>query len=111
MGHEVCGKNVYVILVRFNVRIILGYGRESLIPEGHGEHNTVRFRRRRDMFLARARQLERIRNNAVTSSSSKNSFLDGHLSIRLAMQTPTNFRVFSFAVLPDDDEINVTEPS
>src|SRR5690348_2792998 len=110
MRHEVCRQDVDVVLVCFYIRIVLRYNCESLIPEGHSEYDTVRLGGGCDVFLARARQFEGIRDNAVASSTGENSLLNCHLSIRIAMQAAPHFRIFSLTVFPDDDEINVAGP-
>src|SRR6266699_2263921 len=60
------------------------------------------------MLVSFAGQFESTSHSAIYATPRENCLLNGHLLFSALVETPANVRIFSFVVLPDDAEINLT---
>src|SRR5437879_9006748 len=60
------------------------------------------------MLFTSPGQFKRVGNDAVAGPSRKNIFLDDHFKLSAAIEPSAHFRVLSFTVLANDDEVDVS---
>src|SRR6267154_215972 len=108
MADEVGRKNVDVILVRADVRIVGCESMKTFVPKRHGVDDAIGLGGGGQVFFSLASQFESETQNAIDSASREDCLLNGHLVSGALIQAPANVRVLSFVVLANDGEIDLT---
>ena len=86
---EVRGKNVDVIFVPADIRIIGGHRLHALVPVRHGDRDTVRLRRRGQVPLGAAlRQFKGVLEHAIDADPRHHRFLDHHFPFGVGEYSP-----------------------
>src|SRR5690242_815412 len=97
-------------LIGLHLRVLLSHCCKAFVPKRHREDDTIGLRGRSDMVLASASEFERILHDPIATLAGEHILLNRHLKISVAMQPPSDFGVFSFIVLADNDEIYLARP-
>ena len=108
MTDKVRGQDVYMELVRADVRILRGHRTETSVPEWHGMDDAVRFRCRCQMPVSLAGQFESVAHNAIDATTRENSLLHRDFVIGSFVKAAADVGVFAFVVFTDDAEFNLT---
>src|SRR6267154_2411667 len=108
MADEVGRKNVDVILVRADVRIVGCESMKTFVPKRHGVDDAIGLGGGGQMLFSFASQFESETQNAIDAAPCEDCLLHGHLVGGALIQTAANVRVLSLVVLANDAEIDLT---
>ena len=104
-AHEMRGQNIDMVLLARHVGVALPHRPETLVPERHGMDDTVRLRRRGQLLLPRARQVEGELHHPVAAETGKDGVLNDSLLIRPGVKPPANLGILALVVFAHNVEI------